>query len=240
MASIINTKQTDSGWNAQSFNRFPGYTPWNPFKKKTESRNQVIERVTPNSASQPATSAFGGAWRPTFAYNLPTAAAVAPIAYRQNALQQNMFQPNRLQTVQSAYPVRTATPNNNLPTAGAPANAFQYNRTYWSTGNQSHDTSFYRRAGQNLVNDWRSAGGYNIPITDWFDPYDPAGSPYQQSQYMNVPETAGGYGGWGGWGGYSGGGGYTPQDSAAFYSGNYTQRRNRWSETLLTWGLRQQ
>lgn len=123
--------------------------------------------------------------------------------------------------------------------AGVPQNTFQYNRTYWSTGNQSHDPSFFRRAGQRLVADWQAAGGVNIPITDWFDPYDPAGSPYYQSQYQPVAESAGGYGGWGGWGGY-GGGSYTPEDSAAFYSGNYTQRRNRWSETLLTWGLRQQ
>ena len=45
-----------------------------------------------------------------------------------------------------------------------------------------------------------------------------------------------GYGYGGGWGS----GGYEQTDTAPFYQGNYTQRRNSWNETLLTWGLRQQ
>ena len=86
------------------------------------------------------------------------------------------------------------------------------------------------------VADWRAAGGTNIKRTDWFDPYDPAGSPYMTSQIVNAPVHYPSGGGWSSWGG--GGGG--DMSSAAFYQGNYTQQRARWNETLLTWGLRQE
>ena len=90
------------------------------------------------------------------------------------------------------------------------------------------------------VADWKAAGGTNIPLTDWFDPYDPAGSPYMTSQYVNAPTHSPSMGGgWSGWGGAGGGGGGSGS-SAAFYQGNYTQQRARWNGTLLTWGLRQQ
>ena len=78
-----------------------------------------------------------------------------------------------------------------------------------------------------------------------YDPSDPSAAPYMTSVLIPMPDynydygSGGGYGGYGGYGGW-GGGGYDRQDSAAFYQGNYTQRRNRWNETLLTWGLRQQ
>lgn len=193
------------------FNRSINSAPNNAYIRWTYGNNPPINNQP--SVKAPPSNQAGGYWRGTNANY-----SVAP-------------------TYNTLYNPRVS--------AGVPQNTFQINRTYWSTGNQSHDPSFYRTAGEELVAGWKAAGGVNIPVTDWFDPYDPAGSPYMQSQYVPVAESAGGSGGWGGWGGYGGYGGYggnsyTPEDSAAFYSGNYTQRRNRWSETLLTWGLRQQ
>ena len=73
---------------------------------------------------------------------------------------------------------------------------------------------------------------------DAYGNHVPLGPINEYWEFTDVPDT--GYGDYGGYGGWGGGGSYTPEDSAPFYRGDYTQNKSRWNETLLTWGLRQE
>lgn len=230
-----NTRQTDSGSNPAAYNPFPAYKPWNPFAKQQQQQQQPAIRnrgganwtynasgmpVYQAQPQQPVRTVPGANW----IYNaagLPVVQTPQQMMNRQ-VLAQGPIRPTALQSQQAQR-------------AAAQMQVDIRQRQFLND----------LRAGKFATpyEEWQASGGVNRQLTDWFDPYDPAGSPYMTSQY--VPQTnydyggGGGYGYGGGWGGY-GGGGYEHQDSASFYQGNYTQRRNRWNETLLTWGLRQE
>lgn len=251
----FNTKQTDSGWNPQSYNPFPGYKPYNPFATGPVYKAKDVTRPVQQQAPR---NAFGANWtydaagnpvyqpaqrRPTQpAYNqnllpLPVVTRQSIAAGQQQELQRQQQQGRiNLSQLYSGAGQQSLFNIPGINDYGFPRGISQGSFVPYGPVN-------YQRAKNTRYNEWLQAGGVNKPVTDWFDPYDPAGSPYMTSQYITAPEynydygSGGGGGGWGGWGG---GGGYDRQDSAAFYQGNYTQRRNRWNETLLTWGLRQQ
>jgi len=221
----------------------PKYEPYNPFAPKKESRNETIANV--NATREP--------WRPfqTVA-NIFEQAVNNP--YNPFSRTQTMIGPqNNPWAPFAGMPVT----QRRMTFAGIPTSFPAY-----ATGAQERKvgrmeqipTSPYGATTTGVramtsaldwnalraqdVADWRAAGGTNIKRTDWFDPYDPAGSPYMTSQIVNAPAHYPSGGGWSSWGGGWGGGG--GGSSAAFYQGNYTQQRARWNETLLTWGLRQE
>ena len=238
-----NTRQTDSGSNPAAYNPFPAYKPWNPFagqpKKTVRERYPAYWRGNPNAAGgqqpQQSSNPFGEQTRRVV--NMPLPLPVVRIQQqRENQLVLQQELRNRANISQMMSPTGQTSLFRNIP--GVNANGFP--RGISQGGYVPYGPIDYTRARQSQYNEWQASGGVNRQLTDWFDPYDPAGSPYMTSQY--IPQTdytdyGGGYGYGGGWGG---GGSYEQQDTAPFYQGNYTQRRNRWNETLLTWGLRQQ
>ena len=219
----------------------PRYEPYNPFAPKKESRNETVNKV--NATREP--------WIP-----FQTVA---------NIFQQNLIDPltpyflNRSLSgpktditklfIGWPSPGMKGLSFTGMPTLPAYATGAQerkvgrmeqiptspYGATTTGVRAMTSALDWNALRAQDVA-DWRAAGGTNIKRTDWFDPYDPAGSPYMTSQIVNAPVHYPSGGGWSSWGG--GGGG--DMSSAAFYQGNYTQQRARWNETLLTWGLRQE
>lgn len=206
-----NTNPTDGGYS-------PTYRPWNPFANQ----------------QQPVQQRYPAYWQNSPAAAMPVHRSASPFT-EQTRRVGNAAPPLPLPMVRREMIAQpTALQIQQAQQAAAQMQVDARQRQFLND----------LRAGKyaSIYDEWQASGGVNRQLTDWFDPYDPAGSPYMTSQY--VPQTNydgyGGYGGYGGgWGGY-GGGGYEHQDTASFYQGNYTQRRNRWNETLLTWGLRQQ
>lgn len=211
-----NTQQTDGGYS-------PTYRPWNPFANQQPPK-QAARKVLARPIQRQFPQQFPQ-WSP---WQLPPPIPMPIMPVMRAPLQTTVQR-------QGLLPRPTASQSQQAQRAAAQMQVDIRQRQFLND----------LRAGKFATpyEEWQASGGVNRQLTDWFDPYDPAGSPYMTSQY--IPQTNydgyGGYGGYGGgWGGWGGGGGYAHQDSASFYQGNYTQRRNRWNETLLTWGLRQQ
>lgn len=224
-----NTKQTDTAYNPAAYNAFPSYKPWNPFANQNKQQQPVQQRYPAYWQNSPAAA------MPVHRSASPFAEQTRRVGNAALPLPLPMVRREMIAQRQPLQPIRpTALQSQQAQRAAAQMQVDIRQRNFLND----------LRAGKyaSIYDEWQASGGVNRQLTDWFDPYDPAGSPYMTSQY--VPQTNydgyGGYGGYGGgWGGY-GGGGYEHQDTASFYQGNYTQRRNRWNETLLTWGLRQQ
>lgn len=228
-----NTQQTDGNSNSG----LPRYVPYNPFANQNK---QTVQQRYPaywrNSSGttppvQQSLSPFGEQTRRIGNTSLPLPAAL---------VQQRQTLRPTLQQSQDAWQAAARMQAGLRPTA---LQSQQAQRAAAQMQVNIRQQQFLNdlRAGKyaSPYEEWQASGGVNRQLTDWFDPYDPAGSPYMTSQY--IPQTNyDGYGGYGYGGGWGGGGSYEQQDTAPFYQGNYTQRRNSWNETLLTWGLRQQ
>jgi len=196
----------------------PKYEPYNPFAPKKESRNETIANV--NATREP--------WRP-----FQTVANIFEQAVN------NLWAPFAGMPVTQRRKTFAGIPTSFFPAYATGAQNRKVERTEQTAGFRAMTSALdWNALRAQDVADWRAAGGTNIKRTDWFDPYDPAGSPYMTSQIVNAPAHYPSGGGWSSWGGGWGGGG--GGSSAAFYQGNYTQQRARWNETLLTWGLRQE
>ena len=151
-------------------------------------------------------------WEFSLAYNLPNKAAVSPPAYN-NFIQQGGQTTVPFANQQNFNNQQFSSPTT-VPTANAPVR-FNPNGQFFSD---------YWNNMMNRVD----AYGNHVPL----------GPINEYWEFTDVPDT--GYGDYGGYGGWGGGGSYTPEDSAPFYRGDYTQNKSRWNETLLTWGLRQE
>lgn len=258
----FNTQQSDSGWNPQSYNPFPGYKPYNPFATGPVYKAKDVTRPVQQQAPR---NAFGANWtydaagNPVYqpAQRRPTQPAYnqnllpLPVVTRQSIAAGQQQQALRRQQQQQLFMRQfapTTVPNRfaNPGMTGMIYGANGLPRGYIETGGgyvPYGPLRFNRTTPSGVPGMVYDENGVARGYDNDYDPSDSSASPYMSSQYIPATEynydygNSGGYGGWGGWGG---GGGYEHQDSAAFYQGNYTQRRNRWNETLLTWGLRQQ